>query len=562
MRLKRIFFEHSTKGKFIRLGAFMLLGALLGCIIGPVRAATMDKSPASTQAEQLAGHGNNTLLESGTAENGESISSAQDSNSTGSGKDALPVGGAQNIKRVKLLAVGDDLIHSGLYKSGLKEDGSYNFDHLYENVKADIQAADLAIVNQETIFTYNRNDYSGYPCFAGPVEIGDALVAAGFDVVTHATNHVFDRNVQGIEDTLDFWKTNHPEITVLGIHENQADADTIKTVERNGITFAMLNYTYGMNGFALPDDQPYLVDLLDKEKVAADIAKAKEISDCVIFFLHCGVEYTYDPSEETKEWVQFLLENGVDITIASHPHVLEPYVKLTREDGHEMLVYYSMGNFISTQDEYPRLIGGLAEITVELKGQGDNAELSFEDYTLEPLYTHYNHNTGVYTVYKFSDYTDELALQNGLNGKNGVTLSRQVIWDEFTKIMTTEIVQPGAASVEQPWLGKEIPLPALGQSVADIVSGGPAAGRGNDSTLGESAGSSAAPGETDSSGAAPGENMGSSEASGETSDSGDTLDETDGGTGLTDETDSSSGAPDSSESQEDSSFGNAAAPAA
>lgn len=562
MRLKRIFFEHSTKGKFIRLGAFMLLGALLGCIIGPVRAATMDKSPASTQAEQLAGHGNNTLLESGVAENGESISSAQDSNSTGSGKDALPVGGAQNIKRVKLLAVGDDLIHSGLYKSGLKEDGSYNFDHLYENVKADIQAADLAIVNQETIFTYNRNDYSGYPCFAGPVEIGDALVDAGFDVVTHATNHVFDRNVQGIEDTLDFWKTNHPEITVLGIHENQADADTIKTVERNGITFAMLNYTYGMNGFALPDDQPYLVDLLDREKVAADIAKAKEVSDCVIFFLHCGVEYTYDPSEETKEWVQFLLENGVDITIASHPHVLEPYVKLTREDGHEMLVYYSMGNFISTQDEYPRLIGGLAEITVELKGQGDNAKLSFEDYTLEPLYTHYNHNTGVYTVYKFSDYTDELALQNGLNGKNGVTLSRQVIWDEFTKIMTTEIAQPGAASVEQPWLGKEIPLPALGQSIADIVSKGPAAGSGNDSTLGESAGSSAVPGENTDNGAAPGENTDSSEASGETSDSGDTLDETDGGTGLTDETDSSSGAPDSSESQEDSSFGNAAAPAA
>ena len=562
MRLKRIFFEHSTKGKFMRLGAFMLLGALLGCIIGPVRAATMDKSPASTQAEQLAGHGNNTLLESGAAENGESISSAQDSNSTGSGKDALPVGGAQNIKRVKLLAVGDDLIHSGLYKSGLKEDSSYNFDHLYENVKADIQAADLAIVNQETIFTYNRNDYSGYPCFAGPVEIGDALVDAGFDVVTHATNHVFDRNVQGIEDTLDFWKTNHPEITVLGIHENQADADTIKTVERNGITFAMLNYTYGMNGFALPDDQPYLVDLLDREKVAADIAKAKEVSDCVIFFLHCGVEYTYDPSEETKEWVQFLLENGVDITIASHPHVLEPYVKLTREDGHEMLVYYSMGNFISTQDEYPRLIGGLAEITVELKGQGDNAKLSFEDYTLEPLYTHYNHNTGVYTVYKFSDYTDELALQNGLNGKNGVTLSRQVIWDEFTKIMTTEIAQPGAASVEQPWLGKEIPLPALGQSIADIVSKGPAAGSGNDSTLGESAGSSAVPGENTDNGAAPGENTDSSEASGETSDSGDTLDETGGGTGLTDETDSSSGAPDSSESQEDSSFGNAAAPAA
>lgn len=104
---------------------------------------------------------------------------------------------APKVSTVDIVAVGDNLIHSGLYKSGLQADGSYNFDHLYANVKADIQAADLAIVNQETIYTYNRNDYSGYPCFAGPVEIGDALAGAGFDVVTHATNHVYDRGVPG-----------------------------------------------------------------------------------------------------------------------------------------------------------------------------------------------------------------------------------------------------------------------------------------------------------------------------------------------------------------------------
>ena len=119
----------------------------------------------------------------------------------------------------------------------------------------------------------------------------------------------------------------------MGSMKAREDQDTIKTVECNGITFAMLNYTYGLNGFVLPEDQPYLVDILDKDKVAADIAKAKEISDCVVFFLHCGVEYTYTPSDETKEWVEFLLDNGVDITIASHPHVLEPYSLLTGEDG-------------------------------------------------------------------------------------------------------------------------------------------------------------------------------------------------------------------------------------
>ena len=485
-KIRRKFLEQTIRGKFIRLAAFMVLGALLGCIIGPVRAAAVkeptsvneDISPQGNAPEEAgAVSGGETAGSGAESDGGEVSGAASDSESLGAAQESgAAVGsmdegesqaaaGAQSVKTVNLLAVGDDLIHSGIFKSGLQADGSYNFDHLYANVKDEIEAADLAIVNQETIFTYDRNDYSGYPVFAGPVEIGDALVAAGFDVVTHATNHVYDRGVQGIEDTLDFWKTNHPEVTVLGIHESQEDADTIKTVECNGITFAMLNYTYGMNGFVLPDDQPYLVDILDKEKVAADIAKAKEISDCVIFFLHCGVEYTYIPADETKEWVQFLLENGVDITIASHPHVLEPYAYLTGEDGHEMLVYYSMGNFISTQDEYPRLIGGMAEITVQLKGQGDNAQLSVLDYGLEPLYTHYNHNTGVYTVYKFRDYTDELALQNGLNGKNGVTLSRQVIWDEFDEIMSTPIEQPGAVSVVQPWLETEHSLPAVGERI-------------------------------------------------------------------------------------------------
>ena len=473
---KRLFFEQSSRGKWLRFGAFIILGMLLGCIVGPVKAATMGPDQSgetqramveSTADTSQSGTGQSST--SGLSDTADSLAEGQDAGmaesglNTGEGQAAA---GAQNLKTVKLLAVGDDLIHSGIFKSGLQSDGTYNFDHLYENVKDEISAADLAIVNQETIFTYNRNDYSGYPCFAGPVEIGDALVDAGFDVVTHATNHTFDRNVQGILDTMDFWKTNHPDITVLGVHESQEDADTIKTVECNGITFAMLNYTYGLNGFTLPDDQPYLVDILDKEKVARDIARAKEISDCVVFFLHCGVEYTYDPSAETKDWVQFLLENGVDITIASHPHVLEPYAMLTGEDGHEMLVYYSMGNFISTQDEYPRLIGGMAEITVQLKGQGDSAQLSVVDYGLEPLYTHYNHNTGVYTVYKFSDYTDDLAAQNAMNGKNGIALTRQVIWDEFNEIMSTPIEQPGAASVYQPWLETDHELPQLGERTA------------------------------------------------------------------------------------------------
>lgn len=343
------------------------------------------------------------------------------------------------VSTVNLLAVGDNLIHSGIYKSGMKDDGTYNYDHLYQYVKDDIQAADLAIINQETIFIADHNNLSSYPCFGSPVEIGDAAADAGFDIVTHATNHVFDKGVQGITDTLNFWQTEHPEITVLGIHGSQADADTIQIVTRNGIRMAMLNYTYGMNGFTLPEDQPYLVDLLDKDKVAADIQRAKSMSDVVIFFMHNGTEYVYEPDESSKQWVNFLLEQGVDIAIDSHPHVLEPYTKLTRADGHEMVVYYSMGNFISTQDAVPRLLGGMAKLTIEKRTLGSESTIKVTDYTMEPLVMHWNHSTKDYAVYKLADYTDELAAAHGIHGVSSEKFDVQTMKDLFDTIMNTTV---------------------------------------------------------------------------------------------------------------------------
>jgi len=348
--------------------------------------------------------------------------------------------GEDTVVSVDLLAVGDDLIHSGLYKSGMNDSGDWNYDHLYQYVRNEISEADLAIVNQETIFVADHNNISSYPSFGSPMEIGDALASAGFDVVLHATNHVMDKGGQAVLDTLDFWKTKYPEITVLGINESQEAQDTVSVVECHGIRFAMLNYTYGMNGYTLPQDKPYLVNLLDKERVAQAIARAKEISDVVVFFGHMGDEYVYEPSEYSKEWVDFLLEQGVDIAINSHPHVLEPYTMLTGADGHQMLVYYSMGNFISTQDAVPRLLGGMAKITVE-KHIHPDGEISvvIKDYTLEPLVTHWNHSTMTYAVYKLDNYTDALAKEHGIRSVSSETFTVDALRQLFDDIMNTTV---------------------------------------------------------------------------------------------------------------------------
>ena len=343
------------------------------------------------------------------------------------------------IETVELVAVGDNLIHEGLYKTGMNSSGEWNYDHVYANVAEEIQAADLAIINQETIFINDRNKISAYPMFGSPPEIGDALVTTGFDVVLHASNHTVDKGKQGVWDTINFWKEKHPEITVLGINESPEDQETVDVVECNGIRFAMLNYTYGLNGLSMPADQPYLVNLLDKEKMTADIAKAKEISDMVVVFLHVGNEYVYQPSEASKQWVDFLLEQGVDIAINAHPHVLEPYTMLTREDGHQMLVYYSVGNFASTQDRVPRLLGGMAKVTIEKRIHEEGTDFTIKDYTLKPLVCHWNYGTMEFGVYWLEDYTDEMAAKHGIHRASDEAFSVQVLEDLYEQIMNTEV---------------------------------------------------------------------------------------------------------------------------
>ncbi len=117
-----------------------------------------------------------------------------------------------------MVMIGDMLVHEGVYKSGNDGEGNYNFDHLFANIADDIAAADMRIVNQETILGGVDMGLSAYPCFNSPQEIGDAEVAAGFNIILHATNHAIDKGLNGLLATTEFWNTKHPDIPYLGIH--------------------------------------------------------------------------------------------------------------------------------------------------------------------------------------------------------------------------------------------------------------------------------------------------------------------------------------------------------
>lgn len=341
----------------------------------------------------------------------------------------------QNSK-VTLMAVGDNLIHNTLIAAGEQEDGSLDYTSLYANIKPEIEKFDIAVIDQETILGGSSFDYTGYPMFNSPWEIGEAAIDAGFDIFNCATNHTMDMGWQGIEKEIEFF-SNHKEVVQLGVNADENSYDQITYYEKNGITFAMLNYTYGTNGIPLPEDKPWCVNLLEKEKVTKDITEARKHADVVIVFPHWGTENSHDISDYQEEYTKLFSDLGVDIVIGCHPHVIEPVKWVeNKETGKKMLVYYSVGNFISHQIELDQLLGGMAQITIEKHGE----EIEISSAKFVPIVCHYNRGENgkfKFNVYKLADYTNELAESHSQSGgtvEYYTELCKDVIDEEFLSI--------------------------------------------------------------------------------------------------------------------------------
>lgn len=353
----------------------------------------------------------NKQQNNGTLDN--SLTETEPTNKTDSMQDS------DSAQEYTIVMVGDVLLHTPVEESCRQPDGSYDYDSLFANTKDKISAADLALVNQEVIIGGADLGITGYPSFNADFSLCDSLVDAGFDIICHATNHAIDKGRKGLVNCAKYWRENYPQITVLGIHDT-ADTSTScgaepVIIELQDMKIAVLNYTYGTNGIPLPDDMPYAVDLLEEEQVAADIRRAEELADFTIVCPHWGTEYRLMPDAMQEKWTQIFAENGADLVLGTHPHVIEPIEWVTDpESDHEMLVYYSLGNFVNWtsgtgEGVANRMVGGMAEVTLSKKEDG---EVEITDYGVEPLVSHVTTGPGGVTTYFLSDYTDELSEEN------------------------------------------------------------------------------------------------------------------------------------------------------
>lgn len=334
---------------------------------------------------------------------------------------------------VSFMGVGDNLIHGAIYLDAYRKYGEYKFDDVYEEVADFVKSKDVAYINQETILGGTKLGLSHYPQFNSPHEIGDAIAKAGFDWVASSSNHSMDAYEEGIVETLKFWD-QYPEIVTTGLARSEEERNSLKYIERNGVKIGVLGYTYGTNGIVVPEGKEYLVNVYSKEMIQEDVERIKDTCDVLMVSMHWGDEYSYEPSDEQKEMAQFLADLGVDVVIGEHPHVIQPMDWVEGKDGNETLVIYSLGNFLSAQDEMPRMLGGC--VSFDIRKLGKTGEIKIENVKFYPTITHFTEGAINFKVYLLKDYTDELGHQHGLANQgtsrhNFIELTKEIMGDEF-----------------------------------------------------------------------------------------------------------------------------------
>ena len=284
-------------------------------------------------------------------------------------------------QEVSFLFMGDIMGHGPQIKSAWQENKKqYEYSEVFNPLEDIISSVDFAIGNLEV--TLAGKPFKGYPQFSSPDELAVACKNSGMDVLVTANNHSCDRKNKGIVRTLDVLDSLKILHTGTFKDVNKREKNNLLVLSKEEIKVGLLNYTYGTNG--LPFSAPVYVNLVDSVLIKKDVINAKNKDlDKLIVFVHWGYEYKDFPNSYQKKYNRFFQGLGVDVVIGSHPHVIQPMV-YSKENNHEFLTVFSLGNFVSNQ-RAERKDGG-AMFRLSFQKTDNNIQISRKEYI--PVWVH------------------------------------------------------------------------------------------------------------------------------------------------------------------------------
>ncbi|MET9436327.1 CapA family protein [Streptomyces sp. NPDC006551] len=262
---------------------------------------------------------------------------------------SVPVGGASARTGFTLVASGDVLPHDSIIRQAAVDAGGrgYDFRPMLSGVKPIVSGADLAICHMETVYGKEGGPYTGYPAFKSPPEIADALKDTGYDSCSTASNHTLDDGAAGLGRTLD--ALDLAGVRHAGSARTAEEAARPTLLKAGAATVAQLAYTYGTNGFPLPEGQPWAVNLIDEERIVADARAARKAgADVVVVSLHWGTEWQTAPDDRQLTLGRSLTASrtgdrpDIDLILGTHAHVPQAYEKVNGT-----WIVYGMGDQIA-----------------------------------------------------------------------------------------------------------------------------------------------------------------------------------------------------------------------
>ena len=311
---------------------------------------------------------------------------------------------------------GNVLVNSNMWYDTLKEDNTYDFTYTFETLKKSIKKSDINFYSEQSIIGGKDLGYSAYYNYNSPIEVGKSMIDLGFNMVSLANYHAFDKGITGIANSTNFWKENN--VTYSGTSTSEEERLKNNTITKNGIVYGLLSYTTGTDTVFTND---YQINVYSTELVKKDVNAIKGDVDVIIVSIDWSDIKSYEITEKQKEIATYLSELGVDLVIGNTGYSVLPIEKINNT-----LVCYSLGNLLSGHISVDSRISAIVNFDLKLTKNNDEKTISFENIKVLLTFAYNNDNTQ-YKVLPFTKITNELP-------------TYKTYYDKYKELLTNDYV--------------------------------------------------------------------------------------------------------------------------
>lgn len=310
---------------------------------------------------------------------------------------------------------GNVLINDRMWYDTSTKDNTYDFKYVFEDLKTTMKKSNINFYSQQSILGGKELGISYYSNYNSPIDLGEAMVDIGFNMISLANYHAYDKGITGIMNSLDFWDKNNVVYSGTSISEEKRNSNNIIT--KNNIKIGLLAYTMGTDTVF---NESYEINVYDKEIVKSDVETLKEKTDIIIVSMDWGNTGLLEVNSTQKEIANYLSELGVDIVVGNTGYSIQPIEKINNT-----LILYSLGNLLSGHILEDSRISAVVDLKLNMSIKDDVKTIQFSDINVLLTYA-YNNDTMNYRVIPFNKLTNQL-------------YNYQEYYDKYKEVLTRNI---------------------------------------------------------------------------------------------------------------------------